>query len=72
MIVVRVVAVLLVVAALLALLFLWTRNRRYLQWAWRVFLLALFAMLGLMAFYFVERLVFPPTALLGVDGGARG
>jgi hypothetical protein len=56
MIVVRVVAVLLIIAFALVLLFLWSRNRRYLQWAWRVFLMALFVMLGLMVFYFVERL----------------
>ena len=72
MIVVRVVALLLIVAAVLVLVFWWTRNRRYLQWAWRVFLLALFAMLGLMAFYFVERLLIPPSAFLVDDVAVRG
>jgi hypothetical protein len=69
MIVVRIVAVLLIIALVLVLVFLTTRNRRYLQWAWRVFLTALIAMLGLMLFYFVERLVFAPTALF-TNGGA--
>ena len=64
MIVVRVVAVLLIIAFVLVLVFFGTRNRRYLQWAWRIFLLAMVAMLGLMLFYFVERLVFGPSALL--------
>ena len=68
MIVVRIVAVLLIVAFALVLVFFGTRNRRYLQWAWRLFLVALIAMLGLMLFYFVERLVFPPSALLTSGG----
>jgi hypothetical protein len=62
MIVVRIVGVLLIVALVLVLIFLGTRDRRYLTWAWRLFLLALAAMLGLMLFYFIERLVYPPTA----------
>ena len=69
MIVVRIVAVLLIIAFVLVLVFFGTRNRRYLQWAWRLFVLALIAMLGLMLFYFVERLVFPPTAVFP-DGAA--
>ena len=64
MIVVRIVAVLLIVAFVLVLVYFGTRNRRYLQWAWRIFLFAMLAMLGLMLFYFVERLVLPPNALL--------
>ena len=57
MIIVRVVAVLLIVSLALALAYLWTRDRRYLKWAWRLFLAALAGMLGLMVFYFVERIV---------------
>ena len=58
MIAVRLVAALLIAALLLVLAFLWKRDRRYLTWAWRVFLVALFGMLGLMLFYFIERLVY--------------
>ncbi len=60
MAVVRVVAVLVLVAAVLALVFLVTRDRRYLTWAWRIFLAAMFCAAGLMAFYFVERIVVGP------------
>ena len=56
MIVPRLIAALLVIAFVLALIFLWTRDRRYLRWAWRVFLIALFSALALMIFYAVERL----------------
>jgi hypothetical protein len=59
-IVVRLLAALLIVALVLALVFLWKREPRYLKWAWWVFLTALAGMLALMAFYFVERLVFGP------------
>lgn len=55
---VRIAAVLLAVAVVLALVYFWTRDRRYLTWAWRVFLLALACMLGLLLFFFVERLFF--------------
>ena len=55
---VRIVAVLVVIALVLAVVFLFTRNRRYLTWAWRVFIFALVCMFGLMAFYFVERVFF--------------
>jgi hypothetical protein len=58
MIVLRLIAALFVVAFVLVLVFLWNRDRRYLRWAWRVFLIALFGALGLMVFYFVERLLF--------------
>jgi hypothetical protein len=59
-IVVRLLAALLVIALALALVFLWTRNPRYLTWAWRTFLCALAGMLALMVFYFVERLLSGP------------
>jgi hypothetical protein len=72
MIIVRLVAVLVIVAFVLVLVFLWSRDRRYLRWAWRVFLIAIVAMLGLMLFYFVERLVFAPTALRFGGGGGLG
>ena len=57
MVLVRAVAVLLVIAAALALLYLWKRDSRYLRWALRTFLLALGCSLGLMIFYFFERLL---------------
>ena len=60
MIMVRLLAALLVVALVLVLVFLWKREARYLTWAWRVFLFALAGIVGLMAFYFVERLVWGP------------
>jgi nucleoside permease NupC len=59
-IIVRLLAALLGVALVLVLLFLWSRDRRYLRWAWRIFLCALAGILGLMVFYFVERLVSGP------------
>ena len=52
----RVAAVLVLVALALALVYLWKRDRRYLQWAWRVFTAALVCMVGLLGFYFFERL----------------
>ena len=60
MIIVRLLAALLVVAFVLALIFLWTRDVRYLKWAWRIFLVALVGALALMTFYFVERLLLGP------------
>ncbi len=60
MIIVRLLAALLVVAFVLALIFLWKRDVRYLKWAWRIFLIALVGALALMTFYFVERLFFGP------------
>jgi hypothetical protein len=59
MVMVRIVAVLMAVALVLALTYLVTRNRRYLTWAWRVFIAALVCALGVMTFYFVERIFFP-------------
>lgn len=58
MVLVRLAAVLLVIAVALGVVYLWKRDRRYLRWAWRIFLLALGCALGLMIFYFVERLFF--------------
>ena len=55
---VRIIAVLVLVAFVLALMFLATRNRRYLTWAWRTLVTALFCSLGVMTFYFVERVFF--------------
>ena len=72
MIVVRLLALLVIFAFALVLVFLWSRDRRYLRWAWHIFLAALAGMLGLMLFYFVERLVFPPTALWFGGAGALG
>jgi hypothetical protein len=69
MIVVRIVAVLLIVALVLVLVFFGTRDRRYLTWARRLFLVAVVTMLGLMLFYFIERLVYPPTASQAIFGG---
>jgi hypothetical protein len=55
---VRIAAVLLLIAVVLALVYFWTRNRRYLTWAWRVFLLALACMLGVLGFFVIERIFF--------------
>jgi hypothetical protein len=57
-IIVRIAAVLVLLALVLVILFLWKRDRRYLQWAWRLFVAALFCMLGVLSVYFVERLFF--------------
>jgi hypothetical protein len=59
-IIVRVLAALVIVAAVLAVAFLWNRDSRYLTWAWRVFIAALAGIVGLMVFYFVDRLVSGP------------
>jgi intracellular septation protein A len=55
-IIVRLAAALVLVALALVLVFLWKRDRRYLKWAWRLFLAALFCMLGVLTVYFVERM----------------
>ena len=60
MAVVRIIAILVVIAVALAITYLYTRNRRYLTWSWRVLLAALVSALGLMVFYFVERVFFGP------------
>jgi Na+/H+ antiporter NhaD/arsenite permease-like protein len=56
MIMVRIVAVLVLAALVLIIAYFVTRKRRYLTWAWRTFIAALVCMLGVMTFYFVERL----------------
>ena len=58
MIMVRIVAVLVIVALILVLLYFLTRDRRYLTWAWRTFIAALVCTFGVMVFYFVERVFF--------------
>ena len=56
MIVVRVAAVLVLLALVLAVIWLFKRDARYLKWAWRVFVAALVCIVGVLGFYFVERL----------------
>lgn len=55
MIVVRVAAVLVVLALVLAVIYLFNRDARYLRWAWRIFVAALVCIVGVLGFYFVER-----------------
>ena len=57
MTIVRIAAVLMLLAIVLAVIYLWKRDPRYLQWAWRIFVIALICLVGLLAFYFVERLL---------------
>ena len=58
MIVARLVGILVLITIGLALaLYLFTRNRRYLSFAWRVFQFAVVFLMILMAFYVLERLV---------------
>jgi hypothetical protein len=56
MIFVRITAVLVLIAVVLAVIYLFTRRQGYLTWSWRVFIAALVCMVGLLAFYFFERL----------------
>ena len=56
MILLRLLAALVAVAIVLALVFLVTKERRYLTWSWRIFVVALLGAAALMVFYFVERL----------------
>ena len=56
MIVVRIAAVLVLLALVLAVIWLFKRDARYLKWAWRVFVAALVCIVGVLGFYFVERL----------------
>ena len=53
---VRIIAVLVGIALVLGLVYLWTREPGYLTWAWRMFVLALAGMVVLLGFYFFERL----------------
>ena len=55
MIIMRVAAILVLVAIVLAVIYLVTRNPRCLRWAWRVFVAALVCIVGVLGFYFVER-----------------
>ena len=55
MIVIRAAAVLVAIAIVLAVIYLFTRDARYLRWAWRVFVVALVCIVGVLGFYFVER-----------------
>lgn len=58
MLVLRLVGILVLIAIVGALaLFLFTRNRRYLTFAWRVFQFAFVFLLVFMALYVLERLV---------------
>lgn len=58
MIVARLVGILVLITIGLALvLYLFTRNRRYLDFAWRVFQFAVVFLIVLMALYVLERLV---------------
>lgn len=58
MLVLRLVGILVLIAIVGALaLFLLTRNRRYLTFAWRVFQFAFVFLLVFMALYVLERLV---------------
>ncbi|MGZ8154569.1 MAG: hypothetical protein ACXWUK_04610 [Burkholderiales bacterium] len=59
MVLVRLVAVLALLAlAVSVILYLWTRDRRYLTWMRRVFQFALVFIVLVMILYLVERLVF--------------
>jgi hypothetical protein len=58
MLVLRIVGILVVITILGSLAFyLFTRNRRYLTFAWRVFQFAFVLLLAFMALYVLERLV---------------
>ena len=58
MIIVRIAAALVLLSLVLVLVSLWKRDRRFLRWAWWLFLAALFCMLGVLSVYFVERIFF--------------
>ena len=55
MIIVRIAAVLVLLALVLALIYLFKRDARYLKWAWRIFVVALVCIVAVLGFYFVER-----------------
>lgn len=58
MLVLRLVGILVLIAIVGAVaLYLFTRNRRYLTFAWRVFQFAFIFLLVFMALYVLERLV---------------
>jgi hypothetical protein len=55
MIIIRAAAVLVALALVLAVVYLFKRDARYLKWSWRVFVVALVCIVGVLGFYFVER-----------------
>ena len=55
MIVIRAAAVLVLIALVLAVIYLFKKDTRYLRWAWRVLVVALVCIVGVLGFYFVER-----------------
>jgi hypothetical protein len=55
MIVVRIAAVLMLAAIVLAVVYFFRRDPAYLTWAWRAFIAALVCIVGVLGFYFVER-----------------
>lgn len=58
MVLLRLIGILAVIAISLGLvLYLFTRNRRYLTFAWRVFQFGIVFAMVFMAFYVLERLV---------------
>lgn len=57
---VRIIAILVAIAFVLAITGIFTRKPGYLTWAWRTFVFALVCALGLMLFYFVERALLGP------------
>jgi hypothetical protein len=59
MFVVRLTGVLVAIAiAVTFVLYLATRDRRYLKWSWRIFQFALVFIVAVMVLYLLERLVF--------------
>lgn len=58
MVVLRLIGILVLIAIVGSIaLYLFTRNRRYLTFAWRVFQFAFVFLLVFLAFYVLERLV---------------
>ena len=56
MVLIRVAALFVLLAIVLAAVYLVTRKQSYLTWGWRVFVAALVCIVGVLGFYFVERL----------------
>jgi hypothetical protein len=58
MLILRLIGILALIAIIGSIaLYLFTRNRRYLTFAWRVFLFAIVFLLAFLALYVLERLV---------------
>jgi hypothetical protein len=58
MLVLRLVGLLVLIAIVASIaLYLFTRNRRYLVWAWRIFQFAFVFLLVFLALYVLERLL---------------